>query len=169
MCPRIRMPGSDALGCAKRARTQSPKPMRPGMTSMRAPMMARSRAATPIILLTAAASKVGLSHTTQVRRPASIVLASNGRSLGFIVAPCHVATVACRNPDRMFRAGARFVGAHHDLIDIETRLANALAELQIPLCGPHCQHAARTQRRAGGSQSLQIVQHVVGIARQPFR
>ena len=33
------MPGSDSFGCAKRARTQPPKPMRPGMTSMRAPMM----------------------------------------------------------------------------------------------------------------------------------
>ena len=55
-----------------------------GDRSTRAPMTARSRAATPIMRLTAAASWVGLSHSTQGRRLASIRSASNGSCVGSI-------------------------------------------------------------------------------------
>src|SRR3954462_4801079 len=84
MWPMTRTPGSSSLGCGKRARTQSPKPMRPGMRSMRAPISARSRAARSIIRFTAAASQVGLSHSIHGRSPASMASASKGRFVGFI-------------------------------------------------------------------------------------
>src|SRR3954453_1694228 len=74
-----RTPGLSPWPKEKRARTQSPKPMRPAIRSMTAPATAHSRAARSSMALTRPASKVGLSHSTQGRRPASIVSVSNGR------------------------------------------------------------------------------------------
>src|SRR4249919_2654496 len=81
MWPRMRMPGWSACGCGKRARRQSPKPIRPGIVSMCAPTTASSWAARSIMRLTAEASQVGDSHSTQLCRPPSMALASNGRSM----------------------------------------------------------------------------------------
>src|SRR6218665_1779168 len=54
------------------------------MRSMVAPMICMSRAARSSMPLTAFASHVGLSHSTQVRRPCNILSRSNGSSAGFI-------------------------------------------------------------------------------------
>ena len=56
-----------------------------------------------------------------------------------------------------------------DSQDDISRLAEALAELRIRPCGPHGQHATGTQCRTRGAQALEIVQHIVGVAREPFR
>src|SRR5580704_3574607 len=78
------MPGSPCLGCGKRARTQPAKPPLPAMRSIEAPMIAMSRAAISSMRSTADASQVGLSHSTQVRKPASMASESKGRLAGFI-------------------------------------------------------------------------------------
>ena len=52
--------------------------MRPAMRSTCAPASAQSRAARSSIAFTRTASKVGLSHSTHGRNPASMVSASNG-------------------------------------------------------------------------------------------
>jgi len=54
------------------------------MRSIEAPMIAMSRAASSSMRSTAAASHVGLSHSTQVRRPCSMASESNGRLAGFM-------------------------------------------------------------------------------------
>ena len=84
MCPAIRMPGSPCFGCGKRARITPPKPWRPAMRSIVAPMIAISRAARSSMRSTAPASQVGLSHSTQPRRPCSMDSESKGRLAGFM-------------------------------------------------------------------------------------
>src|ERR1700747_2482723 len=54
------------------------------MRSMLAPMIAMSRAAMSSMRSTAGASQVGLSHSTQVRKPASMASESKGRLAGFM-------------------------------------------------------------------------------------
>src|SRR5215510_6164629 len=54
---------------------------------MLAPMIAMSRAARSSMRSTAAAFQVGLSHSTQLRRPCSMVSESKGRLAGFMAAP----------------------------------------------------------------------------------
>src|SRR6202142_4194381 len=78
------MPGSPCLAWGNFARTQPPNPCRPATSSIDAPMMAISRAARSSMRLTAAASQVGLSLSTQGRKPASMVSESKGRGVGFI-------------------------------------------------------------------------------------
>src|SRR5438552_16535806 len=57
------------------------------MRSMVAPMMAISRAARSSIRSTARASQVGLSHSTQARKPCSMVSESRGGLAGFMMCP----------------------------------------------------------------------------------
>src|SRR6185369_7043488 len=54
------------------------------MRSMVAPMIAISRAARSSMRSTACASQVGLSHSTQARRPCSMDSESKGRLAGFM-------------------------------------------------------------------------------------
>src|SRR5258708_1736685 len=54
------------------------------MRSIDAPMIAMSRAAMSSMRSTAPASKVGLSHSTQLRKPCSMASESKGRLAGFI-------------------------------------------------------------------------------------
>src|SRR5579863_9279222 len=82
--PAIRIPGSPCFAWGNFARTQPPNPCRPATSSIVAPMTAISRAARSSMRLTAAASQVGLSLSTQARRPASMVSESKGRWVGFI-------------------------------------------------------------------------------------
>ena len=81
----VYLPGCPWFGCGKRARTQPANPWRPAMRSIVAPMIAMSRAARSSIRSTAAASQVGLSHSTQPRKPCSMASVSNGRLAGFML------------------------------------------------------------------------------------
>jgi hypothetical protein len=54
------------------------------MRSIVAPAIAMSRAARSSMPLTALASQVGLSHSTQPRKPSSMASESKGRLAGFI-------------------------------------------------------------------------------------
>src|SRR4051812_35264661 len=106
-CPAIRMPGSPCLGCGKRARTQPANPCRPAMRSIEAPMIAMSRAARSSMRSTAAASQVGLSHSTQVFRPCSMASESNGRLAGFMRALLmtgHLVGESCIRRQRRYAA-----------------------------------------------------------------
>src|SRR3981081_2021898 len=55
------------------------------MRSIDAPMIAMSRAARSSMRSTARASQVGLSHSTQPRKPCSMASESKGRLAGFIL------------------------------------------------------------------------------------
>src|SRR5271154_6716406 len=78
------MPGSPSFAWGNFARTQPPNPCRPEILSIDAPMIAISRAARSSMRLTAEASQVGLSLSTQARKPASMASESKGRWVGFI-------------------------------------------------------------------------------------
>src|SRR5260370_23469171 len=77
------------------------------MRSMRSPMIAMSRAAISSIRSTAAASQVGLSHSTQSRRPCNIASESKGRLAGFIAGSLDLQTndVVSRRPYERDRRG----------------------------------------------------------------
>ena len=92
--PAIRMPGSPCFGCGKRARTQPAKPWRPAMRSMVAPMIAISRAARSSMRSTAAASQVGLSHSTQLTQPLQHGLGIEGQ-IGWVHWGCSRFLMAC--------------------------------------------------------------------------
>ena len=68
----------------------------------------------------------------------------------------------------MTLASAAFAGADPDLLGLKAGFAEAFGEGLVRGRGPDGENAARLQRGARGAQSAQIIEPVVGPARQAF-
>src|SRR5829696_7349670 len=126
------------------------------------------------------AIRMGLNRALVMRgRPPGGRRQRARRARGFPVSPADqarsTAPGACRpcvgrgrHPDHVPGAAAAPARAHRYLVDRESGPPQALREAAIRSGGPYGKDAARAQRAAGLAEAGDVVEAVVGLARQPL-